>query len=66
MKYIVEITEQENGYCFTGEWDNDFLPEGYIEAESEIEAEDFARAYLKENGEDPEKFLYRIRVKEEI
>lgn len=59
MKYIIEITKKENTYLFSGEWDNP-SPEGYIEAESEEEAEDFMRSYLEENGEDPEGFIYRV------
>ena len=36
-KYKVEMTEKENTYCYTGEWDSDFYSENYIEAENEVE-----------------------------
>ena len=60
-KFVVEITAAENGYCFTGEWDSDFVPGGYIEAENEEEAEDLARTYINENGGDAEDYIYRVK-----
>lgn len=61
FKFRVEITEKENGYCYTGEWDNDFIPEGYIIAESEEEAEELAKTYIDENGGDSDDYIYRVK-----
>lgn len=60
MKFRVEITEKENGYCYTGEWNNNFIPEGYIEAETEEEAEAIARDYINENGGCDDSYIYRV------
>lgn len=59
-KYKVEITEEENGYCYTGEWDGDFLPKGYVEAVNEREAEELAREYIRDNDGDPDEYIYRV------
>lgn len=62
MKFVVEITERENTYQFAGEWDNP-SPEGYIEAENDDEAVELMKTYLEENGEDPDRFIYRVWVR---
>lgn len=58
-KYKVEITVVENGYCFTGEWDN-IIPGGCVEAETKDEAEELARAYICENGGNAEDYIYKV------
>lgn len=57
-KYIVEITTHEN-YC-TDNWDNDWNPERFIEAEDAGQAVNLAKSYLKHIGEDVEKILFRV------
>ena len=57
-KYRVEITEVENTYCYTGEWDSDFIQDD-IEAESEEEAIELAKDYINDNGGNAEDYLYR-------
>lgn len=59
-KYKVEMTEKENTYCYTGEWDSDFYSENYIEAENEDEAIEFAKNYLNENGSNADDYIFRI------
>ena len=59
-KFVVEMTEAENGYCYTGEWENP-APEGYIEAESEAEAIEFAKSYMNENGADADNYIYKAK-----
>lgn len=62
-KYIVEVTTHEN-YC-TDNWDNDWNPEKYVEAEEPEEAVDITKDYLNENGEDVEKVLFRVAEMDE-
>lgn len=57
-KYIVEVSTHGN-YC-TDNWDNDWNPEKYVEAEDAGEAVSLARDYLSENGEDVEKIFFRV------
>lgn len=59
-KFIVEMTAQENGYGYTGEWDSDFI-QNPIEADSEEEAIEFAKDYLNENGDCASNFIFRTR-----
>ena len=63
-KFTVEMTKQENGYCFTGEWDSDFLQD-YVEAEDEDEAIEFAKDYLNEHEADADNYIFRAREKTE-
>lgn len=59
-KFYVEMTEEENGYCYTGEWACAF-PQGYVEAESEEEAIAFAKSYVSEHGADDNAYIYRAK-----
>ena len=43
-----EMTEEENGYCYTGEWACAF-PQGYVEANSEEEAIEFINEIKKKH-----------------
>lgn len=69
-KYRVELTEAENTFCFTGEWDSDAIPDA-IEAETEDEAIDFAKDYFieqcrKMGNYDVDVEDYIFRAKEEL
>ena len=55
-EYRVEFTEQENGYCYTGEWGTEI-----VEAETADEAVELLKAHFTENDGDPDDFIYRVR-----
>jgi len=65
MKYIVEMTEQENTYLYTGEWDSDFYGD-FIIAETEDEAIEIAMDYLRDNGVDPDDYIFRAKETEKL
>ena len=60
-EYRVEFTEQENGYCYTGGWDNEI-----VEAKTAEEAVELLKANILENGGDPNEFIYRVRHLETV
>jgi len=62
-KFNIEITEQENGYGFTGEWDSDFIQDP-IEAESEEEAIEFAKDYINEHEANANDYIFRAKEAE--
>lgn len=56
-EYRVSYTEQENGYCFTGEWMDEI-----VEAESEEEAIELIKQYFIDQTQDEneaEKYIYK-------
>lgn len=53
-EYRVEFTEQENGYCYRGQWDTEI-----VEGETAEEAIELLKAHFVENGGDPEAYIYR-------
>lgn len=59
-KFRVELTEKENNYNFTGEWDSDFAPDDFI-AENETAAIEDAKQYIIDNGGDPDLYIFRAR-----
>ena len=61
--FNIEITKQENGYEFTGEWDSDFIQEP-IEAESEEEAIEFAKDYINEHEANANDYIFRAKEAE--
>ncbi len=62
-KFNVEMTEEENGYGYTGEWDSDFCQD-YFDADTEEEAIELAKAYLRDNGCDPDIYIFRAHTVE--
>ena len=56
----IAVSEEENGYCYTGEWACAF-PQGYVEANSEEEAIEFAKSYVSEHGADENAYIYRAK-----
>lgn len=61
MNYRVEFTEQENGYCYTGEWDTEI-----VEAETAEEAIELLKAHFEENGGSADAYIYRVRLEKVI
>lgn len=59
-KYRVEITEVENTYCYTGEWDSDFMQDD-INAVSADEAIEIAKDIINADGGNADDYLFRIK-----
>ena len=60
MKYRVSITERDNGYGYTGEWDSDTFQDDIV-ADSPSEALYIAKGYLTENGVDASDYIFKIK-----
>ena len=55
------MTKKENGYCYTGEWDSDYFPD-LISADDEDEALYVATDWMLHNGDDPDEFIFKVRL----
>lgn len=54
--YRVEFNPEN--YCYTGEWSQ---IDAYVEAESEDEAIELTKDSLRDQGDDPEQYVYRAK-----
>ena len=60
-EYRVFYTESEHGYTYRGEWYDETVTAETAEAAIEL-----LKAYILENGGDPNDFIYRVRHLETV